>query len=85
MTRDEQIKVYQKIIAKAWADEDFKQRLLSNPSGTLKEEGVEVPSGVEVCVVENTPTRQYLVLPPKPDQDADLEHMEERIAAEPFF
>jgi hypothetical protein len=54
------------IIAKAWSDEGFKQQLLTNPAAALKAEGVEIPAGVAVRVVENTATTFHLVLPPKP-------------------
>lgn len=62
----EQAKHFQQIIAKCWADEHFKQRLLADPAGTLKQEGIEVPAGVMVKVVENTAQVVNLVIPQKP-------------------
>jgi len=73
MNQEEQTKKMQKIIAKAWADETFKQKLLSNPSETLSEAGLEPPPGVEVRVVESTDKVVYLVLPPAPPSD-DIGH-----------
>ena len=68
---------YGKIIAKAWTDEAFKKRLLSDPAAVLKEEGVEVSAGVTVKVVENTADTVHVVLPPRPQEgelsDEDLE------------
>ncbi|HVA33694.1 MAG TPA: NHLP leader peptide family RiPP precursor [Candidatus Baltobacteraceae bacterium] len=57
--------LYSKIIAKAWADEAFKRRLLEHPLETLRAEGAVVPDGVRVTVVENTPEAVTFVLPRK--------------------
>jgi hypothetical protein len=66
MNMQEQARKVEKIIAKAWMDEGFKQRLLSDPTATLKEQGVELAPGVEVRIVEDTVNVQHLVLPAKP-------------------
>ena len=34
----EQANLHQQIIAKCWADDAFKQRLLADPAGTLKQD-----------------------------------------------
>ncbi len=64
-------KQYQQLIAKCWADEAFKQKLLADPAATLKAEGIEIPAGVTVRVVENTARQFTLVIPPKPDALSD--------------
>ncbi len=69
MNKEEQIKKMQKIIAKAWMDEGYKKRLLSDPAAVLKEQGMETPPGVEIRTVENTDKVFHLVLPPKPSGD----------------
>ena len=51
------------IVKKAWEDAAFKQRLLNNASEVLKEEGLSVPEGMEIKVVENTGTVVHIVLP----------------------
>ena len=38
----EQDKTMSEVIAKCWADEGFKQRLLADPMATLKAEGLEI-------------------------------------------
>jgi hypothetical protein len=69
-------------VAKAWADEDYKQRLLSDPTAVLKEEGVNVPETLDVRVVENTKNLVHMVLPLAPDSEAGaIEDVEERLAA----
>jgi hypothetical protein len=54
------------VVAKAWQDEAFKQRLLSDPQSVLQEHGVQVPAGQQVRVVENTDQVVHLVLPQRP-------------------
>lgn len=56
---------WEALIDKAGADAGFKQRLLADPSKTLGEEGVAVPDGVTVKVVESTDKEVWLVLPHK--------------------
>ena len=53
-----------KIVARAWADEGFRQRLKTDPRGTVSEEtGISVPESVQIEVVEETPEKAYLVIP----------------------
>lgn len=59
------------LVAKAWADETFKQRLLADPVAVLKAEGLELPAGLTVKVLENTDKVFHLVLPPKPTELSD--------------
>ncbi len=69
--REEQAKAYGHVVAKAWTDEGFKQRLLANPTEVLRAEGVPVPEGDEVRIVENTDRLTYLTLPARPDNLSD--------------
>ena len=72
---------YGKIVAKAWTDEAFKARLMSDPKSIFKENGIDVPEDVEVKVVENTDKLIHFSLPPKPEE-GDLSDEElEKIAA----
>ena len=70
MKREEHARKVTKIIAKAWLDEGFKARLLSDPMATLKEEGVEIPPGVEVRIAVDTDNVRHLLLPMKPAGEA---------------
>ena len=60
---------FAKIIAKAWRDPAFKAELIANPAATLKAEGINVPAGMTVTVVENTDKLFHLVLPPVPTDE----------------
>lgn len=53
-----------KLIEKVMADEAFKRELMSNPKAAIaKELGQEVPAELEIEVLEQVPTKLYLVLP----------------------
>lgn len=54
------------VIAKAWTDDAFKASLLADPAKALAEMGWQVPSHIQLKVVENTDTDVYLVLPRNP-------------------
>lgn len=78
--QNDQVKIWAKIVARAWADAGFKQRLLDDPGSIMAEEGMPVPDGMEIKVVEATEKQAWLVLPPKPE-DGEIETGEERLAA----
>src|SRR5438132_8775316 len=66
MNQEEQGKKMSQLIAKCWADEGFKQKILADPAATLKAEGVELPVGVSFKAHENTDKLVHLVIPAKP-------------------
>lgn len=65
-----------RIIAKAWVDEAFKQRLIADPVATLMAEGIAIPPGLCLKVVENTDCLLHIVLPPKPSDELSRESLE---------
>lgn len=77
MDQEQQNKKMGQIIAKCWSDDSFKQRLLSDPSATLKAEGLELPAGLTVKALENTAQTFHLVIPAKPTDlsDDDLDNV----------
>ena len=52
-----------RIVAKALKDEGFKRQLVADPESVLKAEGVAVPEGIRLKVVEDTEQVQHIVLP----------------------
>lgn len=75
---EEHRKKYAEVIAKAWSDESFKQKLIANPKETLKEMGVETPANMPIKVCDGSDGTFYLVLPKKPQEnmtDEDLKKM----------
>ncbi|MBT9099088.1 NHLP leader peptide family RiPP precursor [Methylovulum psychrotolerans] len=73
---EEQMQQYSQIVAKCWADAAFKAQLIADPKAVLVAEGIAVPEGIELRVLENTATTVNLVLPPPPAEgelsDEDL-------------
>ena len=70
-------KGYAKVVAQAWSDAAYKERLLRAPRAALTEAGLEVPSSLEIAVVEDSADKRHLVLPAKP---AEGEISEEALA-----
>jgi hypothetical protein len=56
----------QKIITRCWEDEEFKKRLMADPAKILDAEGVSVPDGVSIRVMEDTDQVRTLIIPPAP-------------------
>ncbi|TWB15510.1 putative ribosomally synthesized peptide [Nitrospirillum amazonense] len=71
MTNEENLKITGRIIAKAWADEGYKARLLADPAAVLTAEGLDLPTGTTFRVVEDSATVQTLVLPARPADMSD--------------
>jgi hypothetical protein len=67
---------FAKIIAKAWRDPAFKVELIANPAVALKAEGIDVPAGMAVTVLENTDKHFHLVLPPVPTDELSDEALD---------
>ncbi len=65
-TPEERMRSFARVVAKAWDDEAFKQRLIADPKAVLQQEGLPVPAGAEVRVVENNDQLVYFPLPAKP-------------------
>jgi len=70
-------KQWGQIVARAWSDEAFKQRLLREPAAVLKEAGAEVRPGTKVKVLEQTSDELYLLLPPRPSSEISEEDLAE--------
>jgi nitrile hydratase len=51
-----------KVVARAWVDPDYRQRLLADGTAAIAELGFGGPEGDHVVVVENTPTVHNVVV-----------------------
>jgi hypothetical protein len=75
MTNEEFDRKRIEIISKAWTDDSFKAKLLSDPVETLKAEGLDFPAGQQVRIHEDTEDIAHFVLPATPkeltNQDLD--------------
>jgi hypothetical protein len=74
MNQEEQAKKISQLIAKCWADEGFKRKVLADPAATLRAEGLELPAGLSYVAHENTDKVLHLVIPARPTvlSDGDL-------------
>lgn len=55
------------VVARAWADSEFKARLLLDANSALREFGLTVEEGATVQFHESTASNLHFVLPPPPD------------------
>ena len=60
----------EKIIVKAWCDPALEAELIANPAAALKAEGIDVPAGMAVTVLENTDKQFHLVSALQPTEGA---------------
>ena len=57
------------VIAKAWTDPVFKERLINSPHEVLREHDIHIPEGAEVKILEDNDSVKHFVLPNKPEDD----------------
>jgi len=81
MNREEHAKAISRIVAKCWMDEDYKKHFVADPVKVLEDEGIEVPEGVKIRVLEDKPDERSFILPAKPDDLGFVEELEDRLAA----
>ena len=74
---------WSQVVARAWCDDDFMKRLLSDPRAVLAEHDLEVPPGAEVEVVMGTEVNiddtdnrvRRFILPVGPSQELTEEEL----------
>jgi hypothetical protein len=54
------------VIMRAWRDKGYAERLRKNPRNVLREDGIELPEGIEVIVLQDDDKRRHLVIPHAP-------------------
>ena len=58
--------LWQRLMSRAANDEEFRAALKDKPKEALEAEfGIAIPDDAEIQVLEETPERQYIVLPPR--------------------
>jgi hypothetical protein len=73
------MKEFAQVMSRAWSDEAYKQRLLTDPKAVLAEAGLPVPPNVNLQVHESTPTQVHIVLPPPPPGQAGAKLSDEEL------
>jgi Nitrile hydratase, alpha chain len=61
------------VVAQAWSDDSYKQRLLADPAAVMAEQGLTPPTDKQLRIVEDTADTVHVVLPAKPDELSDEE------------
>ena len=59
---------YGKAVARAWTDAAYKEQLLNDPRAALASAGVDIPSEVQISVLEDSADKKHLVLPVPPPE-----------------
>ena len=73
---DDAEKAVGEIISQAWADPEFKARLLERPAEVFGEHGLELAGNAELRAVESTANVVYLMLPAKPSEELSDDALE---------
>ena len=60
------------LFAACWKDESLKQRFMSDPKAVLAEHGMDVPTNIDVNVVENSDNTVHITMPAAPTGAAEL-------------
>lgn len=71
-----------KVVARAWVDGAFHERLRTSPHAALREAGIDLPSNVHVHVHHASAQEVHLVIPPRP---ASLEAHVKKGDVDPAF
>ena len=71
MSQEASLQTLRRVVSQCWTDQGYKAKLLADPAGVFQAEGLPVPSGVELCVLENTAQVSYLVIPARPPELTD--------------
>jgi hypothetical protein len=72
-------KIWAQVLARAWSDKKFKERLFLSPEEVLKEYGLSFP-GKKIEIIEMTPSEEYLFFGAAPQGDFSEEQLK-KIAA----
>jgi Nitrile hydratase, alpha chain len=73
------------VIEKAWTDDSYKEALVADPEAVLSSEGISLPQGVRLRVVEDTGEMIHLVLPARPVSAQDLKLYDLNKLIEPTY
>ncbi len=71
VNQDTASQILNRILSRCWSDASYKAKLLADPAGVFKAEGLPMPEGVELCVLEDTEQTVHLVIPARPAELSD--------------
>ncbi len=73
---DNHAQAYGKVIAQAWSDPAFAERLKTDPAAALAEAGIKVPEGAKVTSYFAEANEVVVLVPPKPPEELADEALE---------
>ncbi|GIX16984.1 MAG: hypothetical protein KatS3mg119_1170 [Rhodothalassiaceae bacterium] len=73
---DNHAQAYGKIIAQAWSDPAFAEKLTKDPAAALAEAGIKVPAGAKVTSYFAAENEVVVLVPPKPSAELADEALE---------
>lgn len=59
-------RAWAKIVARSWADAEFRSRLIAEPAAVLREHGVDVPKGTRLRIDEEPLSSLFTAITPGP-------------------
>ena len=65
---EQMYKVWARLVARSWADNEFRERLKAEPAAVLAENGISLPEGAPVRIVELTEGEVIIPLPRRPSE-----------------
>ncbi len=68
----EQRNALAQLFAACWKDDALKARFMADPKAVLAEQGMDVPDGIDVNVVENTDNTVHITMPQAPAGAGEL-------------
>lgn len=81
MSSSDQRAVLAEVIVRSWRDDDFRRRLLAEPTATVREAGLAVPDTCRVTVLEDTTTVRHVAVPRvETASDADRAQFQDALA-----
>jgi hypothetical protein len=60
---EEERAIVAEAIVMAWRDEGYRERLIADPAGVLRDAGLTLPAGCRVTLLEDTPTVAHVTVP----------------------
>ncbi len=73
---DNHAQAYGKVIAQAWSDPAFAEKLKKDPAAALAEAGIKVPAGAKVTSYFAEENEVVVIVPPKPNEELADEALE---------
>jgi Nitrile hydratase, alpha chain len=69
------------VIAKSWTDPKYKAELLKHPKSVLANEGLVIRDEIKVKVIDQKPDELYVILPPRPEGEINVEGVTSKVVA----